>query len=56
MSNKNLMTVMCARNGFTVRTRSGIYICPTMKDLMREVESYAKVMQKEAANAEQESE
>lgn len=50
MENKNMLTVLGARNGFTVRTRSGVYICKTITELLKEVESYALVLQKEAAN------
>lgn len=45
--NRNVMTVMAARNGFTLRTRSGVYVCKTVRELVNEVEAMARVMQKE---------
>ena len=50
MHAKNLMTITAARNGFTLRTRSGIYIYTNIDDLVKNVESYAKVMLIEANN------
>lgn len=46
---KSMMTIMSARNGWTIRTRSGVYICKTIAELLDEVKSYALVLQKEAA-------
>lgn len=49
MPKDNMLTVLAARNGFTVRTASGTYVCKTIPELLREVESYAKVLQKNVA-------
>ena len=48
--NKNIMTVVAARNGFTLRTRSGMYVYKNVEDLVREVREYALLLQKEAAD------
>lgn len=50
--NPHMLTVLAARNGFTVRTASGVYICKNVDELVKEVRAYAPVMQK-AAIAEQ---
>lgn len=47
--NKNMLTVLAARNGWTLRTRSGVYVCTTIDQLVKEVKAYALVMQKDAA-------
>ena len=47
MDNKKMMSIAAARNGWTIKTRSGIYICTTIAQLLDEVKSMALVMQKE---------
>lgn len=47
---KNGMSIFAARNGFTVRTRSGVYVCTTIAQLLEQVKSYAAVIQKEASS------
>jgi hypothetical protein len=47
--NQHMLTVLAARNGFTVRTISGVYVCKTVDELLKEIKAYAPVMQKAAA-------
>lgn len=45
---KDALTIRAARNGWTIGTRSGIYIATTIDQLLTHVKSYALLMQKEA--------
>ena len=48
-ANSKMMTILAARNGWSIRTRSGVYLATTLDQLLNQVKSYAVLIQKEAA-------
>ncbi len=46
--NKNVLSLMACRNGWTIKTRSGMYIVSSIEQLRREIVDYAILLKKEA--------